>query len=354
LPASAVSAPESPGSASRFTRQRGPESAVLQAPAPGTRQRIRRTDRLAAMTSFVKVVENSGFSAAARRLEVSTSIVTMHIKSLEDRLGVLLLNRNTRKVSLTDIGRAYYERCVQILSKVHDADQVAELLQAKPRGVLRVNLAPHLSVMIAPSIGKFVALYPEASVRITVTNQMVSLIEEGFDLAIRIGPASDSRLIVRRLALHRYVVCGAPSYFAHRGRPEHPSELVRHNCLLFSDSHSEREWHFAGPDGKQAVRLSGDLEANSGEVLRVAAVRGQGLIYVPVSLVASELKSGQLVPILTQFRPVELSINALYPHRRHVSAKVRSFIDLLVNDLRNANGMGVGSRDSWTSDDEVV
>ena len=306
------------------------------------------------MTSFVKVVENSGFSAAARRLDVSTSIVTMHVKSLEDRLGVLLLNRNTRRVSLTDVGRAYYERCVQILSDVHDADQVAESLQMKPRGVLRVNVAAHIPLMIAPSLGKFVALYPEASVRITVTSRMVSLIEEGFDLAIRIGPVSDSRLIVRRLALHRYVVCGAPSYLAHHGRPEHPSELVRHNCLLFSDSFSGREWRFAAPDGKQAVRLSGDLEANSGEVLRLAAVLGQGLICVPVSLVASELRSGQLVPILTQFRPVELSVNALYPNRRHVSAKVRSFIDLLVNDLRDRNGIGGASGDSWSGDNNVI
>ena len=226
------------------------------------------------MTSFVKVVENSGFSAAARRLDISTSMVTTHVKSLEDRLGVLLLNRNTRKVSLTDVGRTYYERCAQILSEIHDADQVAVSLQKKPRGILRLNVAPHLPLTIARSLGKFLSLYPEVSISLNVTSQMVNLIEEGFDLAIRIGPVSDSSLIARRLAPHRYVVCGAPSYFARRGRPEHPSELVRHNCLLFSDSYSGREWHFAGPDGQQAVRLSGDLEANSDEVLRLAGVKG--------------------------------------------------------------------------------
>jgi DNA-binding transcriptional LysR family regulator len=300
-------------------------------------------DRLAAMTSFVKVVENGGFSAAARRLDISTSIVTTHVQSLEDLLGVRLLNRSTRKVNITDVGQAYYERCVQILSDIDEANQIAEAAQIKPRGVLRLNVAYAVPPVIAPSIAEFVALYPDASVRVTMTSRMPDLIEEGFDLSIRIAPASDSNLIVRHLGTYRWVVCGAPTYFASHGRPQHPAELVHHNCLIYYDNPLGRAWQFAGPEGKQVVSLSGNLEANDGESLRQAAIVGQGLAYLPSFMVAAELKSGQLFPVLTKFLPAESHIDAFYPHRRHLSAKVRRFIDLVAENFRDAN---------WTAVDE--
>jgi DNA-binding transcriptional LysR family regulator len=294
-------------------------------------------DRLAAMTSFVKVVENGGFSAAARRLDISTSIVTTHVQSLEELLGVRLLNRSTRKVNLTDIGQAYYERCVQILSDIDEANQIAEAAQIKPRGVLRLNVAYAVPPVIAPSIAEFVALYPDASVRVTMSSRMPDLIEEGFDLSIRVAPASDSNLIVRHLGTYRWVVCGAPSYFASHGRPQHPSELPQHNCLIYYDNPLGRAWQFAGPEGKQVVSLSGNLEANDGESLRQAAIVGQGLVYLPSFMVAAELKSGQLLSVLTKFLPAESHIDAFYPHRRHLSAKVRRFIDLVAKNFRDAN-----------------
>jgi DNA-binding transcriptional LysR family regulator len=300
-------------------------------------------DRLAAMTSFVKVVENGGFSAAARRLDISTSIVTTHVQALEDLLGVRLLNRSTRKVNLTDVGQAYYDRCVQILADIDEANQIAEASQIKPRGVLRLNVAYAVPPLIAPSIAEFVALYPDASVRVTMTSRMPDLIEEGFDLSIRVAPASDSNLIVRHLGTYRWVVCGAPSYFASHGRPQHPDELMHHNCLIFYDSPWGRAWQFAGPEGKQVVPLSGNLEANDGEALRQAAIQGQGLICMPSFMVAAELKSGQLLPALTKFLPAESHIDAFYPHRRHLSAIVRRFIDLVAKNFRDAN---------WTVVDE--
>jgi DNA-binding transcriptional LysR family regulator len=300
-------------------------------------------DRLAAMTSFVKVVENDGFSAAARRLDISTSVVTTHVQALEDLLGVRLLNRSTRKVSLTDVGQAYYERCVEILSDIEEANQIAEAAQIKPRGVLRLNVASAIPPVIAPSIAEFIALYPEASVRVTMTSRMPDLIEEGFDLSIRVAPASDSNLIVRHLGTYRWVVCGAPSYFANHGRPQHPAELAHHNCLIYYDSPWGRAWHFAGPEGKQVVPLSGNLEANDGESLRQAAILGQGLVCLPLFMVAAELKSGELFPVLSKFLPAESHIDAFYPHRRHLSAKVRRFIDLVAKNFRDAN---------WTAVDE--
>lgn len=294
-------------------------------------------DRLAAMTSFVKVVENGGFSAAARRLHMSTSVVTTHVKALEDRLGVLLLNRSTRKVSLTEVGQAYYERCLQLLAEIDEADEIAESSQMMPRGVLRVNVAQAMPQVLAAPVAEFTARYPDASVRMTVTSRMVDIIEEGLDLAIRLTPVPESSLILRRLATYRLVVCGAPSYFARQGRPEHPTDLARHNCLLFYDSLWGREWHFAGPEGEQTVRVSGNLETNSIVGLRLAAMLGQGLICAPSFMVAAEVRSGQLVPILTKFMPFEFSIDALYPHRRYLAAKVRSFVDLVAKHLREAN-----------------
>lgn len=294
-------------------------------------------DRLSAMTSFVKVVEDGGFSAAARRLNISTSVVTTHVKAIEDRLGVLLLNRSTRKVSLTEVGQAYYERCVQILSEIDDADQIAESSQMNPRGILRLNLAESIPSVLAAPLAEFGALYPDASVRVTVTSRMVDLIEDGFDLAIRVIPVSDSSLIIRRLASYRFVVCGAPSYLARHGRPELPDELAGHNCLSFYDSPWGKEWRFSGPEGEQIIRVSGNLQTNNVVALRSAAILGQGLISAPLFMVASDVKEGKLVPVLTRFLTNESSVDAIYPNRRYVAAKVRSFIDLVAKHFREIN-----------------
>jgi DNA-binding transcriptional LysR family regulator len=289
------------------------------------------------MMSFVKVVENVGFSAAARHLDISPSLVTTHVKSLEDELGVLLLNRSTRKVSLTEIGRSYYERCVQILAEIEEANEIAQASQVKPRGILRLNVAQAIPPLLAPSMAEFVARYPEVSVRLTVTSRMVDIIEEGYDLAIRTSPVRDSSLIARHLGTYRMVVCGAPSYFERRGCPQSPAELAKHNCMLFYDSLWGGDWHFSGPDGEHPVHVGGDLETNSVVTLRSAALLGQGLICAPLFMVASDLRSRALVPILTDFMPFEFSVDAIYPHRRYVSAKVRYFIDLVGKHFRQEN-----------------
>jgi DNA-binding transcriptional LysR family regulator len=293
-------------------------------------------DRITSMTTFVKVVDAGGFSAAARALNLSPSMVTNHIQSLEERLGVRLLNRSTRKVNLTEVGHAFYDRCVRIIAELDDAEQVAEALQSRPRGTLRLNTAVAIPTVIAPVIAEFVALYPEASVSIVATGRMVDLVEEGFDLAIRITPIPSSSLIIRRLASYRFVVCGAPDYFTSRGMPERPADLVHHNCLNYSDAPWGAEWHFASSDNDEAVPITGNLQANNVESLRRAAVLGQGLIYVPTFLISDELKSGRLVPTLTEFPTIERSIDAIYPHRQHLSAKVRSFIDLVAKHFHDA------------------
>ena len=292
-------------------------------------------DRVLGMTTFVKVVDSGGFAAAARALNMSPSAVTLHVQAIEDRLGVRLLNRTTRHVSMTEAGHAYYDDCIRILADIDNAEQAAQELQSKPRGTLRLNTAPVIP-LIAPVIAQFTAQYPDVSLDVTVTGRMVDLVEEGFDLALRVTPVPDSSLIIRRLAPFRFVVCGAPDYLARRGTPTQLADLTGHNCMIFSDSPFGREWHFLAKDGsEQTVPLSSHFVANSGEMLRLAAVAGQGLMYAPKILVADDIDAGRLVPVLTEFQTVEFSVNAIYPHRRHLSAKVRVFLDLLTKHFRD-------------------
>jgi DNA-binding transcriptional LysR family regulator len=292
-------------------------------------------DRMTSMATFVKVVECGGFSAAARALGISPSMVTTHVRALEERLAVRLLNRSTRKVSLTEAGHAYYERCLQILTDVEEAERIAEALQSTPRGTLRLNTSVAIPPFLAPVIAEFASLFPEVSVNLAMTDRMVDLVEEGFDLAVRNMSVPDSSLIARCVATYRFVICGSPGYLAARGVPREPAELVHHNCLVYSHSAWGNEWHFAGPEGEQSVAVVGNLQANSDNALRLAAVHGQGLALAPSFLLIDEIKSGRLVPVLTEFLQTDHAVNAIYPHRRHLSAKVRSFIDLLARRFRD-------------------
>jgi DNA-binding transcriptional LysR family regulator len=287
------------------------------------------------MTTFVKVVDSGGFSAAARALNMSASAVTTHIQAIEDRLGVRLLNRTTRHVSTTEAGRVFYDSCVHVLAEIDNAERAAQDLQANPRGTLRLNVDVAIPRLIAPVVAQFTLLHPDVSIAITMTGRMADLVEEGFDLAIRVVPVPDSSLMIRRLAHFSFVACGAPEYLARRGMPERPADLANHNCLLYSDSPWRKEWEFIDADGNDLlVPISGNLQANSSDALRYGALHGQGLMYAPRFMVADDLKSGRLVPILTKFRTGELTIDAIYPHRSHLPAKVSSFIELLLKHFR--------------------
>jgi DNA-binding transcriptional LysR family regulator len=302
-------------------------------------------DRISSMLSFVKVVEHGGFSSAARQLNLATSVVTTHVKSLEERLGVRLLNRTTRNVSLTEAGRAYYERCVQILSEIEDAEEAAQVLQSRPRGILRLNTSPAIPAIIAPSVAEYSDLYPDVTVRLTATSRMLDLVEEGFDLAIWYAAAPISNLIIRRLASFRLTICASPEYLAKHGRPKHPSELTKHNSVIFYDAtlgKDGKEWLFTGPKGDFQVRFSGNLETNSPIAFRAAALHGQGFIITPAPVVIDDLKSGALVAVLSDFLPKQFSIDALYPHREHLPAKVRTFIDVLAKYFRHTDWDAAG------------
>jgi DNA-binding transcriptional LysR family regulator len=287
-------------------------------------------DRLTSLTAFVRVADSGGFSAAARRLNMSTTMVSNHIQALEDRLGARLLNRTTRKVSLTEVGKAYYDRCTQILADLEQADDIAGAQQLTPRGTLRVYTATHVVPFIAPAVAEFLASYPDVKVDLTMGEPTIDLIDEGFDVAIRLTPPPDSSLVVRSLATWRQVLCCSPGYLEKHGPPRQLPELANHNCVRHALYPYGDEWRFVDRKGAPvSVRVSGNLTTNSGETLRSAALQGVGISLAAGFLVANDLTSGRLVRLLPEYRTVELSMNAVYPHRHHLSAKVRRFIDLL-------------------------
>jgi DNA-binding transcriptional LysR family regulator len=287
-------------------------------------------DRLTSLNVFVQVVESGGFSAAARHLAMSTTMVSNHVQALEDRLGARLLNRTTRKVSLTEIGTAYHERCLQILSDLDEADSMAEALHSTPRGRLRLYTNTHIVPFIAPVVAEFLGRHPDVSVHLAMGEQTVDIVEEGYDLAIRTAPPPESSLIVRQLTPWSLILCCSPDYLTKHDIPKAVEDLMEHNCLRYAYYPFGDEWKFTDPAGQPcSVRVKGNLVSSSGETIRLMAQRGQGIALAPSFIIVDDLRSGRLVRLLEDFRPVEFVISAIYPHRHHLSAKVRSFIDLL-------------------------
>lgn len=289
-------------------------------------------DRLTSLAAFVQVADSGGFSAAGRRLNMSTTMVSNHVQALEDRLGARLLNRTTRKVSLTEVGKAYYDHCTQILADLEHADDIASASQSTPRGTLRIYTSTHMVPFIAPAVSEFLASYSEVKIELIMGERAVDLIDERYDVSIQLVPPPDSSLIARSLATWRHVLCCSPGYLEKHGQPQQFSDLLQHNCVKHVLYPFEDGWHFIDRKGAPAVaRVSGNLITNSGEMLRLAALEGVGISLAAGFLVAGDLESGRLVRLLPDYRPVELAVNAVYPHRHHLSAKVRRFIDLLVD-----------------------
>jgi DNA-binding transcriptional LysR family regulator len=289
-------------------------------------------DRLTSLTAFVRVVDSGGFSAAARRLNMSTTMVSNHVQALEDRLGARLLHRTTRRVSLTEVGKAYYDRCVRILADIEQADDIAGALQSTPRGTLRIYTATHIVQFVAPVVTQFLAAYPEVKVDLSMGERTIDMIEEGFDLAVRLTPPPDSSLIVRSLATWRHVLCCSHGYLEQHGRPQQLSDLAERNCVRHVNYPYQNEWRFTDRRGAPAaVKVSGNLISNSGETLRMAALEGAGIFLAAGFLVADDLETGRLVRLLPDYRPLDFAMNAVYPHRHHLSAKVRTFIDMLAH-----------------------
>jgi DNA-binding transcriptional LysR family regulator len=257
-------------------------------------------------------------------------MVSNHVQALEDRLGARLLNRTTRKVSLTEIGKAYYDRCIQILADIEQADDIAGALQSTPRGTLRIYTNTHLVQFLSPVVAEFLAGYSDVKVDLVIGERNVDLIDENFDLAVRMVPSPDSSLIVRSLATWRHVLCCSHGYIEKHGKPEQLADLAERNCLRHVNYPYGDEWRFVDRKGAPAaIRVSGNLVSSSGDTLRLATLAGIGIWLAAGFLVRDHLESGELIRLLPEYRTVEFSMNAIYPHRHHLSAKVRTFIDLL-------------------------
>ena len=290
-------------------------------------------DSVAGMRIFVRVVDAGSFSAAGRQLGLAPSSVSRQISDLEYELGARLFHRTTRKLSLTEAGRLFHERAAQILVEVEEAKLAMSQIGGAPSGILRLTVPASIGRLhIAPALAAFQERFPAVQIVLSMTDRLVDLVDEGFDLAIRVGRQRDSSLIARRIGWGRRVVCGSPSYLEKAGMPKVPADLADHNCLTFRSHPGSNLWSFRGPKGTSKVRVSGGLFADNGEALCAAAVAGLGLILVPNWLVGIEIRRGRLRQVLGKFQvvPEASPLYAVYPHQRHLPPKVRAFVDFLV------------------------
>jgi DNA-binding transcriptional LysR family regulator len=292
-------------------------------------------DRFASISAFNAVVEAGSFVRAAERLGASTSTLSRQIAELEQHLGARLLNRTTRKLSLTEGGQAFYERAVQLLAELQEAEAVASSSAAAPRGTLRLTCSHAMGVQrIAPAIASFVAHYREVRFEVSVLDRIVDLVEEGYDLAIRIGRVGSDRLVARRLGVMRLLACAAPAYLKTHGTPRKPADLADHAVLTYAYSPNPRVLRLTGRQGQhEDVRVSGPLHSNSGDLSIAAAIAGLGVAFEPDFMVESALAAGELVRVLPGYESTPGEIWAVYPSRRHLSAKVRLFVDHLAQQF---------------------
>ena len=299
-------------------------------------------DRLLAMNVFVKVVEQGSFVKAAARLNVSTSAVSRHVAELEAHLTTRLLNRTTRRISLTESGQAYFERALHLLADLEEAEAVVSSSTVTPRGTIRLTCSTSFGVPhLAPAIGAFQARYPEVRFDISASNHFVDLVEDGLDLAIRIGDLGNPNLIARKIGTMRLVACASADYLKRSGTPKHPNDLVTHNCFTYEYAPVKNQWRFQDRKKNEIkVRIDGSVHANNGEMLAAIAVAGAGIALEPDFIVKPLLESGALIEILPNFRPAPYNIYAVYPSRRHLSAKVRTFVDFLAARFAKTNSKG--------------
>ncbi len=288
-------------------------------------------DKLTSMLVFSKVAKAGSFAAAAKELGLSRAMATKHVMQLENGLGIRLLNRTTRNLNLTEVGAVYLERCRQILDDMEEMELAVTRLQTEPRGLLKVCATPFFgSYHLAPAISAYMEVYPDVHVDLTLQTSNVDLIEEGFDLAIQLDELQDSSLIARSLGTSQRVVCGAPAYFKQHGIPQSPEDLRNHNCLVNLSLSPRDHWQFNIPGGETTVvKVSGTMQANVADALRISALSGLGLVILPTYMVGQDIRRNRLQAVLTEFVPAPLEIHAVYPHRKHLSAKVRTFVDFL-------------------------
>jgi DNA-binding transcriptional LysR family regulator len=287
-------------------------------------------DLLAAMRVFTSVVEAGSFAAAADKLDISRAMATRHVALLESHLGVRLLHRTTRRLALTEAGTQYHQRAAQVLGMVQEAADVVQQQARTPSGTLRVASAVGFQRYVGEAVCIFLRAQPAIQVELSLGERRADLIEEGFDLAVRVTTIIEPGLVARRLARVRTVLCAAPAYLAARGTPHSPQDLADHNCMSYAHKDWRSEWQFRRGSEALTVPVTGSFRASGGSVVAEAAVDGMGIVLEPEFIVCDALRDGRLVPLLPQWQTLELSAFAVYPQRRHLPLKVRAFVDHLV------------------------
>jgi len=286
------------------------------------------------MTIFLKIVDTGNFTEAAKQLKIPLASVSYHLRKLEESLGIRLLNRTTRKVSLTDLGRNYADRCRYILAELEETENTLTKLHNEPEGTLNLNAPISFGITyLGNFISEFLQHYPKVKINLTLSDKLVNVMDEGADVVIRISKPVDSSLLIRNLAAVKIVFCASPQYLEKHGEPSNLAQLNKHNCLKYSYYQGQR-WQAAGPQGLEKIKTTGSLLSNNDEILKQSACRGHGIIYIPSFIVYNELKSGKLKQILINYNEPGYFIYALYPPSRQVSAKTKVFLEFLVEKFR--------------------
>jgi DNA-binding transcriptional LysR family regulator len=292
-------------------------------------------DQFQQMRAFVAVVDSGSFVRAADVLGLSKTAVSRLVGELESRLGTRLLQRTTRKLSLTPEGEVFHERCRQLLEGVAEAEAELSAHSGEAIGQLRVNVPVSFGLLhLAPLWPAFMELHPKVMLDVTLADRLVDLVDEGYDLAVRIARLQASSLVSRQLTSTRMILCASPQYLRRHGVPEHPSEIAQHAVMAYTLLAMGEQWAFEGPQGPVSVKVSPRMRTNSGDTCVAAAVQHQGVVLQPSFLVGAHLASGALVEVLPQYRSVELGVYAVYPSRKHLTPKVRALIDFLVEAFR--------------------
>lgn len=290
------------------------------------------------MQTFAAVVDAGSFVRAAESLDMSKAAVSRYVAELEARLGVRLLHRTTRKLSLTQEGRAFHVRCKALLGELEEAESEITAQSTQASGLVKINVPVTFgNLHLAPLWSDFMTQNPRVTLDVTLNDRVVDLVDEGYDLVVRIASLPSSSLISKKLASTRMVLCASPGYLTRHGQPKHPSDLAGHTVLAYSLLAMGDQWGFDGPDGKVTVAVNPALRTNSGDTCRAAALKHHGIILQPTFMVGEDLRSGALVELMPQYRSSEFGIYAVYPSRRYMSAKVRLLIEFLAKALGNAN-----------------
>ena len=287
-------------------------------------------DTLTAMRLYCSVVENGSLAAASRALGISPSVVSKQLSRLEDRLGARLLNRTTRRISVTEVGSAYFDRCKRIVADVDEAEAAVSLSHLAPRGLLKMTAPSTFAHRhVTPHLPRFIELHPEVSVQVQVNDRIADLVDEGLDLAIRIAQLKDSSLIARRLAPNHRSIVATPDYLKRRGIPEHPDDLVEHDLVTWGDGNPINDWHFVIDGREQVIRTRSTVTINNGDAILAAVLAGGGLAMLASFMTGEYVQSGRLLPVLDEFVREDVPIYAVYPSTRHLSPKVRALVDFL-------------------------